>query len=121
MCACLPAEAGVYKWTDAQGKVHFSDVPPPTVETEKVNVVRPSGVKPTVAPPAASNNERRRTEDSSESEERERKKICASLRADQKQLEAAPSGLAIQGEQREVQAKAMEQNDFALKHYKCGS
>ena len=25
----LLAAAGVYKWTDAQGKVHYSDSPPP--------------------------------------------------------------------------------------------
>jgi len=26
---CVPAHAELYKWTDAEGKVHYSDTPPP--------------------------------------------------------------------------------------------
>jgi glutaredoxin len=32
------AAAGVYKWTDAQGKVHYSDSPPPETKTQQINV-----------------------------------------------------------------------------------
>ncbi len=32
------AAAGVYKWTDADGKVHFTDKPPPDAAAEKVRV-----------------------------------------------------------------------------------
>lgn len=45
LAACLilaaaPAAAEIYKWTDADGKVHFSDQPPPP------NVKAPVNVKP---------------------------------------------------------------------------
>jgi glutaredoxin len=29
LASCLPAGAQVYKWTDAQGTVHYTDTPPP--------------------------------------------------------------------------------------------
>ncbi len=32
----LTAHAGVYKWTDAQGRVHYSDTPPPRQEAQRV-------------------------------------------------------------------------------------
>ncbi|MCS6786113.1 MAG: DUF4124 domain-containing protein [Thiobacillaceae bacterium] len=34
------AHAGVYKWTDAQGRVHYSDVPPPQQPVQTVNTGR---------------------------------------------------------------------------------
>ncbi|MEW6120183.1 MAG: glutaredoxin family protein [Pseudomonadota bacterium] len=34
----LPASAGVYKWTDAQGKTHYSDMPPPTARTTQLRL-----------------------------------------------------------------------------------
>lgn len=33
-----PALAGVHKWTDAQGKVHYSDTPPPTAKTTQLRL-----------------------------------------------------------------------------------
>lgn len=33
---CFDAHAGLNKWVDADGKVHYSDSPPPNVETERV-------------------------------------------------------------------------------------
>ncbi len=38
----LSASAGVYKWVDADGKVHFTDKPPPEVDAEtiKTNTTR---------------------------------------------------------------------------------
>ena len=43
VCACvlaLPALGELYKWTDAEGKVHYSDQPPPP------NVKLPAAAKP---------------------------------------------------------------------------
>jgi glutaredoxin len=34
----LPAGAGVYKWTDAQGRVHYSDDPPPEAKAQQIKV-----------------------------------------------------------------------------------
>jgi len=50
LCVALPASAQMYKWVDANGKVHYSDKPPPSnVKTEKLREpARP------VSPPAAS-------------------------------------------------------------------
>lgn len=33
---CFDAHAGLSKWVDADGKVHYSDSPPPNVETQSV-------------------------------------------------------------------------------------
>ena len=45
LCA-LPCAAQVYKWTDAEGKVHFSDTPPPdsakTQEKLKIHASPPA-------------------------------------------------------------------------------
>ena len=38
LVASLPAGAGVYKWTDAQGRVHYSDNPPPEAKAQQVKV-----------------------------------------------------------------------------------
>ena len=38
-----PTLAGVYKWTDAQGHAHYSDVPPPEAKTVKLRLQTYSG------------------------------------------------------------------------------
>ncbi len=38
LCAALPAAAGVYKWVDREGKVHYSDTPPANVPSRPVDV-----------------------------------------------------------------------------------
>jgi hypothetical protein len=39
---------GIYKWTDAQGEVHYSQFPPPGVKTEKLNAPPPPAHSPGV-------------------------------------------------------------------------
>jgi len=34
----LPASAGVYKWTDAQGRTQYSDTPPPTAKSTQLKL-----------------------------------------------------------------------------------
>lgn len=34
----LPASAGVYKWTDAQGRIHYSDSPPAAARTTQLKL-----------------------------------------------------------------------------------
>jgi hypothetical protein len=46
----LPVLADTYKWTDDNGKVHYSDQPPPA-EVKKSETLKTP--KPTVAPPPA--------------------------------------------------------------------
>ncbi|MFA5913661.1 MAG: DUF4124 domain-containing protein [Burkholderiales bacterium] len=39
LCVALPAAAQMYKWVDADGKVKYSDTPPPSnVKTEKLRI-----------------------------------------------------------------------------------
>ncbi len=37
----LPAAAGMYKWTDAQGTVHYSQFPPAGVKAQEIRVQAP--------------------------------------------------------------------------------
>jgi hypothetical protein len=48
----LSAAAQTYKWTDAEGKVHYSDQPPPANAKEEVTLKprKPSASAPTAAP-----------------------------------------------------------------------
>jgi glutaredoxin len=39
----LPAYAGVYKWTDAQGRIQYSDTPPPAAKTTQLKLQSHSG------------------------------------------------------------------------------
>ena len=39
----LPASAGVYKWTDAQGRIHYSDSPPPAARTTQLRLQTHTG------------------------------------------------------------------------------
>jgi glutaredoxin-like YruB-family protein len=47
------AHAGVYKWTDANGKVHFSDKPPATEKVEEIKIPSFSGPAEVADVPAA--------------------------------------------------------------------
>jgi len=56
-CGCLlamPALGELYKWTDAEGKVHYSDQPPPPNVKQPVTVKprSPGPATPTAAPEA---------------------------------------------------------------------
>ncbi len=39
----MPVFSGVYKWTDAQGRTHYSDAPPPTAKTTQLKLQSYSG------------------------------------------------------------------------------
>ena len=54
-CAsALCAQATYYKWTDANGTVHFSDTPPPGRKTQAVKVNDATAADKVVAPPQPS-------------------------------------------------------------------
>jgi Domain of unknown function (DUF4124) len=47
LCVALPASAQMYKWVDANGKVHYSDKPPPSnVKTERLREAAPAPTAP---------------------------------------------------------------------------
>jgi glutaredoxin len=41
LLACLPAYSQVYKWTDAQGTVHYTDTPPPAQQASRIRTPAP--------------------------------------------------------------------------------
>jgi hypothetical protein len=50
LCLALPAAAQMYKWVDSNGKIHYSDKPPPgNVKTEKLR----TPAQPASAPAAS--------------------------------------------------------------------
>lgn len=60
--ASLPALADVYKWVDAQGHTHYSDVPPGAgVKSESVLTSRPS-ITPAADTPASGNTNAKPTD-----------------------------------------------------------
>lgn len=115
LALATPALAEVYKWTDEQGKVHYSNVPPPTVETEPVKLTHPEGVKPperNVEPPVRRNREA--------DDERSRKQECARLQRDIRALDNSPSGLALRdGNQRAERAARLEAMQQAFRDMGC--
>jgi glutaredoxin len=53
MLALSPTQAGAYKWTDAQGVLHFSDRPPPSGHADRVPLPATSGARSGSAPQLA--------------------------------------------------------------------
>ena len=49
----IPAVGDMYKWTDAEGKVHYSDQPPPPNVKQQPSKVKPRIPAATAAPEAA--------------------------------------------------------------------
>ena len=47
--ACVAAQAELYRWVDAEGKVHYSDQPPPA-NIKQVEKKKAAGGKPSEAP-----------------------------------------------------------------------
>ena len=92
LCLVLPAaEAEVYRWTDANGQVHFSQRPPPggaepmeSSDTEPVNTYGDDGLR--------QRQERERRLLESYEYEREQKKAREAREADARQAAAADCG-----------------------------
>jgi hypothetical protein len=59
LALCLfipPAWADLYKWTDENGKVHYSDQPPPGDVKKSESIKQPKSAPPSEAPAAAGAN-----------------------------------------------------------------
>lgn len=119
LCLAASAEAGVYKWTDANGKVHYSDQPPPAAEVQKVPIRKPEGITAPEVPDERSTANRKNKPDD-EAIARERARTCEMLRAEQVRLENSPSGNALRnGDERAKRAASIDQNARALKENGC--
>ncbi len=49
-CTSVNAAAKIFKWTDANGQVHFDSSPPPGQATEKVRIHKSVDAPPTTTP-----------------------------------------------------------------------
>ena len=113
----FPVAADIYKWVDANGKVHYSNTPPPEVKGTKVKVDDPAPPTGAATPPATADYWRQKDEafrqrrdeknkvekDSSDKialeEVEKRKKACEFFKKDresvitsQKHLSRSPDG-----------------------------
>ena len=102
---CLNSHAALNKWVDAEGKVHYSDIPPPDVATETVRNIagkEQAEAPATHAPKSAAEREAemKKTKKAQEeaaqkqaqkdAEAETRKKNCAAARENTQALEQSP-------------------------------
>jgi Domain of unknown function (DUF4124) len=59
----FPVAADIYKWVDANGKVHYSNTPPPEVKGTKVKVDDPAPPTGPATPPATAEYWRQKDEE----------------------------------------------------------
>ncbi len=97
-------QAQVYKWVDENGKLQFSDKPPPekpaediSQQLEKTNVDHASGKMATAAPP-----KRDKTEDEKQLEQRKRQEIedrigkqCRAMKKDMDAIARGERGIFV--------------------------
>ncbi|CAH0143480.1 hypothetical protein SRABI118_00345 [Massilia sp. Bi118] len=50
LLVCLPAYSQMYKWTDAQGTVHYTDTPPPSQKASRIKTPSAGGSAQTPLP-----------------------------------------------------------------------
>lgn len=88
-----PAQAEIYKWTDKQGGVHYSETPPAGIKYETLNPrFAPAQAAPAAQPQAAPDNEQQKQEKQRAEQERAYKEEQARIR--QQNCEAAQKRLA---------------------------
>lgn len=108
LCVALPASAQMYKWVDANGKVQYSDKPPPSnVKTEKLRAPPPgpaSGAAPAGA--AAGETKGDAPKDAAKSTPKTTAEQEQAFR--KRQLEAAKAQEL--DEKKQAQARAKEEN-----------
>ena len=63
MSVSISASADIYKWVDANGKVHYSNTPPPEVKGTKVKVDDPAPPTGPATPPATAEYWRQKDEE----------------------------------------------------------
>ena len=101
LCVALPAAAQMYKWVDSDGKVKYSDTPPPSnVKTERLRIPAHAPDGPAAAPKGAAQKDAAKTGPKSPAEQEQafRKRQADAAKAEQAE------------EQKEAQAKAKEEN-----------
>jgi hypothetical protein len=106
LCVALPASAQMYKWVDENGKVQYSDKPPPgNVKTEKLR--KPATASST---PAASEAKGGATKDAAKDAAKSGPKTTAEQEQAfrKRQLDAAKA--EQESEKKQTQAREQEEN-----------
>lgn len=101
LCVALPAAAQMYKWVDSDGKVKYSDTPPPSnVKTERLRIPAhaPEAPADTAKGGAQKNTGKTGPKSLAEQEQAFRKRQAEAAKAEQAE------------EQKEAQARAKEEN-----------
>ncbi len=102
LCAALPAAAQTYKWVDANGKVHYSDKPPPgNVRTQTLR-------EPAAAPsPPAADETKSETKSKAKGEARQdAAKAVPETAAEQEQAFRKRQAAVAKAQQEEAQKEA---------------
>ncbi len=85
MLAVSGPHAGIYRWTDAEGNVHFSQTPPPDIQAEPVTVHPPP---PSSGQPNPELEKATEAFDQWYAERKKREAEAAKKRAEQRQRKA---------------------------------
>jgi hypothetical protein len=94
LLAALPASAVLYKWVDQDGKVHYSDQPPPDGAKQSGVVTAPARSTPSAAAPAgdAATAAPKGPKTAAEQEMEFRKRRLEAAEADAKRQQEAQAG-----------------------------
>ena len=123
--AGMAAAQVLYKWTDADGKVQYSDQPPKNFKGEVTRLEPPEPRLPAAAPrPAAPLVEAKEEakapaappEDINSKRREARKKLAANLEAAQLRLEKARAALALAG----ADGPAVDERQVVQQHFAKG-
>jgi hypothetical protein len=106
----LPTAAQTYKWTDADGKVHYSDQPPPANAKEQATIKpsKPSASAPTAAPDKGAPAAKAKTYVEQEADFKKRQVEAAEREAAEKKKAAEAEQAKQNCEQSRAQLKSLQ-------------
>ena len=91
------ASAEIYKWVDKDGKVQYSDTPPPAAQTKQLNInTGPAAPQQTYVEKAKESQKRVADQKDASAKEEDTAKQAAQKEAECKQATAAMQGLDMQ-------------------------
>lgn len=129
----LSCQAGVYKWTDSQGRVHYTDTPPPQqaaqqVRTDKANEAEAEAARKALAEKLSESDRRRKSEQEAEArrkaQEEEKRKQAENCQRAREQLillqQSTRIGRVDQRGQRYIMEEAERQTAIAEAQKRVG-
>ena len=108
----FPAGAGVYKWKDANGKVHYGDIPPSDQDTKALNV--PSAARATNTPALKPGSKQSNTKSDSKDE-----KVTSGLYSGLSRREADKIKETCQSEGKNMSLAQIRDNYCGMEYAGC--